>query len=144
MSLLGRTIFMTRLKEVALRVAGGKYFVKRGYINWATWNFDAHPQAMSLMLDEHQFMASQADAVISIECFTRIKSGDAPEIDDVVLDGIVQDLAAILDQMEEERDRQDPAYPVAFAIKRGSAKAVEAHDAEMRIQGVTATFEASF
>lgn len=145
--MIGRTIFMRALREVAQQLSGGKYFVKRGYINWATWNFDGYPRALSIMLDEHQFLTTDGttEATVSFECFMRVDtSPEVMEIDDASLEEIITYLASILDQLEQERMREDPAYPVAFSIKRNSARAVEAHDAEMRIQGVTATFEVKF
>lgn len=142
-----RTILMTALANIAREVRGGRYLVKRGYINWATWPFDQHPYAMSLMLDEHDLFGAEGmlTGKVSIECFMRIPEVvSPPQLEDATLEELITDVATVIERVSVARYPGDPDYPVAFAVLRKSARAVEAHDADLRVQGVTATFDVSF
>lgn len=142
-----RTVLMTAMREIASKVRGGRYFIKRGYINWGTWSFDRFPFAMSLMLDEHDLLGADGllNGKVSIECFMRTpEEQEQAQIDDETLEELITDVATVIERLEQARYPSDTDYPAAFAVIRKSARAVEAHDAGMRIQGVTATFDVSF
>lgn len=135
-----------KIKALAKSVRNSAYFVKRGYINWATFDFTSYPRAISILVDEERLLRDTkgfADARISLEIFTKIPpSTDPPQIDDGVLDELIDDARWIVEQLEQARNAQGD--PVVFKISRNTSALVESHDATLEVQGIVAIIRVTY
>lgn len=135
-----RKKFVDSVKSAALAVRNNRYFVKRGVINWATFDFDKHTFAMSLLCDDMTFMKQSGiqEMNFSIEAATSIPdSTKQPEIDDGVLDSMIEDIETILNQTRASVDTNHDN--ISLMVDTESARIVEFHDSALRVQGIVAT-----
>ena len=140
-----RKVFFDKVKTHAKEVRNGRYFVKRGVINWATFPFTNHAFAMSLLCDDTSFMKVNGvqDMSFSIEAATSIPDSTAqPEIDDGVMDSMIEDVETILNQVRADLDSHSNS--IALMVDTESARIVEFHDSALRVQGIVATLIVKF
>lgn len=142
-----RRLLLETLKASAKKVRNGRYFVKRGAINWTAFDFDKHRFAISIQMDDFGFIRVNGikEATISMEVFARMreqKEVEIPEIDDAITDEMVEDVERIIAELRQAADPQGDA--VALRIDANSANIIEAHDVALRVQGVVTTFTVNF
>lgn len=142
-----RRALMEALTEQAKAVRNGSYFVKRGAIDWADFEFVNHPAAISVQLVSHQLLASGRtglrEGLVAIEIFRRMPEGQArPEIDDALMDQIQDDAESIVDGLIASLDAQGDA--VVIKVERDSSSVEEAHDVTLGVQGVVCTLRVGF
>lgn len=134
---------MDRLRELCVEVRGGVHFVKRGPIDWAVFNFDAHDRAIAVLLDDHSFLGDINDASISFEIAGRmIQPEKSPDLDDGLLDEMIDDAEWIIRSLIDSDDSKGD--PVILKANLLDARIVEFHDVQLRVQGIIAFIEVSF
>lgn len=137
-----RRILGDHLLVLAKTVRNGRYHARRGAVNWAAFDFDAHPHAIAVVFDEVSLFPDaramfRIDA--TLEIFTRFGGEDAPpSIDDAAMDELHEDARWILEQLFT-RPAQD-GDRAALGMSTINVKAVETHDADLRVQGLIVPF----
>ena len=142
-----RAELMTALKKLCQRAGAARYFVKRGFIDWRYWDYETKPWAISIMMDEQDLLSTDGSgritATVTLESFTRIK-GEVAEIDDLTLDEMCEHVRDVVLKLQDERSPSNLDYPIIFKLEKSTSKIVEAHDADLKIQGLTASFTVQF
>jgi len=137
-----------RWKELAQQMRNGIYFVKRGAILWPAFSFEDHEGGIALMIDDGSLLRTQKNrgmkpARCSMEMFRRMASTkEAPEIDDGLMDELLDDAEWLLQELMKSRTSADD--PVVFRIDANSVRFVEAHDTELKVQGIVVTFNLEY
>ena len=144
---------MSALKDVrdalvkyAKLARNGKYFVKRGAMVWAAFDFSRHERAVAIMFDDLTILRQDKpnDAKVAIEMFCRMpKDTDDPEIDDGLLDELIEDAEWVLVKAMSETSKGS-GDNVILRLDAESANVVEAHDVSKRVQGIVVTFNVSY
>lgn len=140
-----RKVALDTVKALAKKVRSGAYFVKRGAINWTTWDFEKHPRAISIQLDRVTLFKVNGmnDGVITLEMFSRMSSKEVPpEIDDGVMDELLEDAEAIFLGLMSAEDKQGDS--VVTKLEQDSTEVVESHDTSLRVQGIVVTVPVTF
>lgn len=133
---------MAALKDAFLAQRAGRYFVVRGAVNWANWDFVAHPWAVSINIDVCGFVnqSMMTEITLGIEVVARMTEATTEQgIDDWTLDEIRTDIARALDGWKVSRN-SDGSMNV-FRIAKESAVLKEFHDANKGVQGIVATVD---
>ena len=139
---------MDSMKAKARTVRNGRYFVKRGAIDWTSHDFASKPFALSLQIDDGSLLRTASvrgmkSARISMEMFAPLpKAQDVPEIDDGLLDELIDDAEAIVLDLVMARDSSDD--PIVFRVDETGARFVEAHDISLLVQGIVVTFNVQY
>lgn len=133
------TSALKKLADSFKALNNGKYFVRRGAIMWAGFNFEANPYAVSIQLDEAALFNNNAGfkpTKISIELATALNDNNPvePEIDDDAIEGLITDTQDALTAWTSARDSNGDPYVIK--LERLSASAVEFHDPVLRVQGI--------
>lgn len=129
------------LREQWRAVRGGTYFVKRGPILWADFDFEAQPRAVAILIDDHTFLRDINDANVAFELGARMPSGREPEVDDGLLEELTDDAKWVIRQLVKGTDSVGDA--VVLRLEHQSARIREWHDPDMKVQGVICTFLAA-
>jgi len=138
-----RQTLLARLKVLAQRSRSSAYFVKRGPIDWAVFDFDVHHRAISILHAHGTFLPPDGmhRSVIALEAAARFESGaPSPEIDDELQDELIEDLEEIVYLLQREKDERTDT--VAYNLGGGSVRGF--HDTGLHVQGVTAEFTVSY
>lgn len=137
-----------RWRELAEQVRNGLYFVKRGAINWTTFPFKDEQGGIALMIDDGQLLRTQRErgmkpARCSMEMFRSLPDLNAiPAIDDGLMDELLDDAEEILTELMKSRTASND--PIVFRIDANSVRFVEAHDTEIKVQGIVVTFNLEY
>lgn len=127
---------MESLIGISRKARNGAYFVKRGAIVWEEFQFDRHPRAISIQVDERDFLRQTCRADCAIEFAAAIPgTAEIPEIDDGLMDEFTEDVEAIVRAWRAAADSVG-----SFVIGFTPGKITEFHDVDYRVQGVTAKF----
>jgi hypothetical protein len=143
-----RKDLLLTLKDAAKAVRNQSYFVKRGVINWASFNFGKYPLACSIQMDESTLLfpgLGMNEAKVTMEMFTYLPdmaSDESAEIDDQAMDNLVEDAAAIIDVLLLKKNTEGD--PVVFKIDRTTSRIVEAHDTASKVQGVVVMLDVTY
>lgn len=142
-----RKTVLDTLRASTKKVGNAGYFVKRGAINWTTFDFTAHARAISIQVDNYGFLKVNGvkEATLTLEMFARMPEqpeGALPEIDDALLDEMIEDAEKIVADLRAAQDKQQDA--VVMKIDPASANITEAHDVALRVQGVVVTIVVNF
>ena len=136
-----RAVFLQKLKAECEAARNGRYFVKRGVINWSTFPFDTHPFAIALVVDDFSFADDNGfqEMRVSLEVAARMPDDlEQPEIDDGLLDELTEDAERALQLVIKALDANQDAVVLRFDAR--TSRGVEFHDTALRVQGVVITF----
>lgn len=136
-----RATFLAEMKRECKAARNGRYFVKRGVINWSSFSFEAHPFAVAIVVDDCSFANTEGfqEMRVSLEAAARIPDElEQPEIDDPTLDELFEDFEAVIQRVGKKLDPKGDSVLLRFDAR--TAKAVEFHDTSLRVQGVVFTF----
>jgi hypothetical protein len=141
-----RTVLET-LRDAARIIRNSVYFAKRGAINWTVHNFEKHPRAIAVMQDDAQLFGDQKSGMkfanMSLEMFARMPERlEVPEIDDVLMDEMIDDAYELLRGLITARDVNDD--PVVFKLDQASARVIESHDVDLKVQGIVVSFSVTY
>jgi hypothetical protein len=128
-----RRVAAESLKFFASTVRGSSYYVKRGAINWANFDFEAHPRAISILFDEQSLLKEINDCRVSLEMFSRLPEVETG-IDDGLMDELFEDAEYIFRSFVNALDGQGNS--VVLSADQPGVRVVEAHDANLGVQGV--------
>lgn len=139
-----RQVMLETIKNELSKVRLARYYVRRGPIDWATFDFTKNPFAMSLSLAETTFMTPDGvnRGIVSIECFARMPElKDKPtEFSDATLDEMLADIEFAIRRSLQTKIKGDNVLFLAD----GQSLAIEVSDAELKVQGVVVDIEVKF
>ncbi len=139
-----RELALDAMRRFAGEVHGGRYFVKRGWIHWGTFPFDAHWRGFSIQVDRAPFVVepgAPGEMEITFELAASMPEGEEPGFDDGVQEEMIEDARWVVERAAADQYNGD----TMFALLRGSRTvAEEFHDASDRVQGVVASFRIKY
>lgn len=135
-----------KLRELAEELGEGRYFVKRGWINWASFMFDHHGRGLSIQMDQATLFPQQGAnpacgfhfARFSLEMAAKLEDHSTnPGIDD----GIQHEMTNLGRRMfgELSTAKRDDGSPLVAMVLTDGASVQEFHSADDRVQGVVLT-----
>lgn len=138
-----RKVMMDTFRKLCEEVRGGIHFIKRGPIDWSSFNFDENQRAIAILVDDTSFLKDINDASLSFEIAGRmIQPEDRPNLDDGLLDEMIDDAEWIIRSLIDSKDKQGDS--VIMKAGFNDARIVEFHDVQLRVQGIIAFIEVSF
>lgn len=130
-----RKTVLDTIRTNAEKVGNQRYFVKRGAINWPSFNFDEHGSAIAIIVEEETLYGQIKNLKVSLEVATKMPRGEEhPSIDDGLIDEIHSDLVWIINQLIAAKDKNQDR--VITKIDQNQMRAIEFHDPDMLVQGV--------
>lgn len=136
--------FMTRLKELASRIRNARYWVRRGAVDWASFDFSARKHAIALTVDEGPVLPDvegRQTFKIGMELFGAMPGDSTESIDDLLMDELWEDAGQLLEQLIQESDERGDS--LALKLVASSTKGIETHDAGLQVEGLIVTFTVS-
>lgn len=130
-----RRLAFDELKAIAKKSRNGSYFVKRGPIEWTSFEWGTLKRAISIQIDERDFMRSTNKLECALEFAAPVPEDADPGIDDGILDEFDEDLEAIMKAWIAAIDAIGN-----FVLGFTPGKISEFHDMDFRVQGMTAKF----
>jgi hypothetical protein len=134
------------LTKIWRELRNGDYFVRRGGIEWATFDFNAHPLAVSIMLPNFPVLVPNGRGIMEFEILQRARNWQAEQkdIDDESLDDLWDDVSEAIKRLLLVRLDEDQTVPVILHVTE-SAPATEAANVEqLGVQGLTVKIEFDF
>lgn len=104
---------ISAFKDAAAVVHNGRYRVKRGFVNYATFPYDKHPYALAVRIAQEAFIAtaqqaeSTATHAMEMELeFTKLLADQSedPSVDEDFLDECYEDAQEIVRQVMKRKD----------------------------------------
>jgi len=143
-----RVRVLKRLTSIFKESNGGRYYVRRGAINWSQFNFDQNQYAVSINCDESSFLRPGPQTmIISVEMMGKLPTETelvAGNIDDTGIDIFHEDVALAVGQLMESKQEGQGGDPgedsVVLRIDQIHDKIVEMADLNRGIQGIIAFF----
>lgn len=135
---------LIKLKELwEQKTENGRYYVRRGPINFASFQFDRFPRAVAIICDDSSLPLPQEQfpfqgARISFEIGMSMPDEASGSIDDEAIDALRDDCTDILLQLLEATDTEGDN--IVLRIDLGQARVIEWHDADRNLQGVILSF----
>lgn len=133
---------MAFLKDACQSMRSRRYFVRRGAIDWGAWDFDAHPHAVALMMDDTTFMGDFKVGTVSLEMFVRMQSSDEPTIDDSVMDELIHDAATAFEKLAVAK--VPGTMDNICTLVKDSDVIIESSDAAKKVHGIIATIKVKY
>ena len=134
-----RKLVLKAVLDLCRQVREGRWTVRRGSRNWASWPFDDHPFGLTVHADESSFLRTDKNEMaVTLEMMARMPEG-ADEVDDDLLDDMLDDAAWVFRKLDESRDPDDPGMPVITRLDVTRDNATEVGSADLRVQGLMAT-----
>lgn len=138
-----RKIVLDTLRGFCQQVRGGVYFVKRGPIDWATFPFNQHSRAISILVDDQSLFLDINVASLTLEFGAQLRSvSDDPGLDDGLMDELTDDAEWVVRSLIDSSNSQGDAVVLRTDLKE--SRAIEFHDAQLMVQGIVVNFEVSF
>lgn len=145
-----RSDFLKRLKTLAEeRISereGESTFVKRGAVNWNTFNWESYSRGLAIMMDDSSLwpgVQGFREGNLTFEYFAKMPDQEGtPEIDDDLQDELIEDVLYIASQIVNETNRS--GQPIVTRTDRKAARIIEAHDVDLKVQGVVVTINLNF
>lgn len=136
-----RLDLLTKLCELASALAGGKYHVQRGPVNYPTHDWTTKPFALSVSMAEYSMFPPQGDPFrrgsFMVELTTKIEgAAEIPGFRDSVLDALSVDAETLIVQLQAARKVNSDPYVIRIT---GDVKARELVNRDWSIQGIDVT-----
>jgi len=129
------------------KLRGGRYLVKRGAMAWPSFDFEANPYAVAIMLDAIRPLTHGIGTPcrLAFEVGCRMPNPEEePNIDDGLFDELIDDVERVVHELMLARSPGATEYSVTFSLKTESAVVAEWHDADLMIQGLTFTIDCTY
>lgn len=137
-----RSDALNKLKEIFKTLHNSRYYVKRGVVAWAGFDFQKYAHAVSIQVDEIAPWMPMPTMSLSIEMATLIpEMSTDPEIDDTTNEDMIDDCIEALNAWE--RLKMQNGDPYIIKMERLGVRAIEFHDATLRVQGIILTVNVS-
>ena len=139
-----RREIMDALRDAWRSARGGIYQVRRGPVEWASFNFEAFPYAVALLVEDGPldlpprfFGQSEGlrEVTVAVQVVQRTPNDPTQEFDDGIQERFLEDIAVTIADLFKRTSTQ--GGPLIGAVSKDSTIA-DAFDASVGIQGVVA------
>lgn len=138
-----RRQLITRVREFWTERSGQRYFVKRGVINWAGFDFKSRPFAIAILIDDMSIRREINGMNLTFEIATSMPTNqEFPEIDDGLLDDLIDDCESFIDEIRGWTDSKGDT--LALRVQFSLARVVEFHDSNKQVQGIVLTIPVEY
>jgi len=138
---IGRKEVMDKFLELWGEVRNQKYEVHRGAVNWPNYDFDKHPLAVAVMMDECSFLGQINEGIVSFEIFAKIT--DDKKLNDVELETQLNNVMNVIHLFNKSISSIDPRRSIGAVLPK-SEKCIEHYDISLNVQGLVILFSVKF
>ena len=127
------------LTRIWREMRNGDYFVMRGGINWAKFDFTTNPLAVSILLPDFPVLVPNGNGILEFEILQRARNWKAEQKDihDESLDDLWEDVSEAIKSLLQVKLDEDQTVPIVLRVNE-SAPAMEAANVEqLGVQGLT-------
>jgi len=137
-----RQLVVDRLRSFWSKLRNGRYYVRRGAINWAAFDFGKHRFAVAILVDDCTLFGRPFNTMtLAFEVFTVLPT--SPEdMDDKVLDEFFEDVRDAVRDLQIAKNSQGDALVTKYDAS--AENAIESHDADKGVQGLVASVRFDF
>lgn len=147
-----RVAMLRALQEICRRARSGKYYVRRGPINWAVHDFAAMPLAISILTPEFTLFGNQYGldiSTVSLELGMEMPGaddgrGEDPDgLDDASIEGLIVDAGRIIKTLAEVKWPNGDPVVMRLVVSDADSSPVNGQEFasdDWRVQGVLLTF----
>lgn len=130
------------LATEARKIRSGGYVVRRGVIQWLSFDFRKHPLALAIVLDTGTIGRQDLQSgALALEFGGSMKMDeDSASLDDAILDDMYEDAEFLVRKLAEAKDERGNDV----AIVRLPAEVVEWSDIRKRVGGIVVTFDVRY
>jgi hypothetical protein len=129
------------MKTLAEELRGRVYYVRRGAINWATFDFQKKALAIAIMVDEASMLRSMNTLKVTFEFACAIPE-HVDAVDDSVMDQFMVDFDTVADKLVKSVDDRGDA--IVHSLDLNNVIAVEFSDFDLQVQGLSVSFQLSY
>jgi hypothetical protein len=142
-----RLAVVEAMVAVASRMASGRYYVRRGPIDYAAFDFTTHPYTCAILCPSFPLRkapgAHAFEGTFILELTTRMPDDAGAGLDDRRLDGMMKDAELLLEQLERAVNNQGD--PIVLRVHNDPPpEAVEQTSADWKVQGIAVTFTVDY
>lgn len=143
-----RTRVLAKVIDLCKEAGGGRYFVRRGAVNWAEFDFSRHSAGISILTPEFTLLGAQVNSItITLELVQQIPDGervyrDTDGLNDEEIEGLVEDARIILLGLKGAKD--DSGDATVLRIVDNRIEGQEMSNLDFSIQGVMVTFTVEY
>jgi len=139
-----RTRVLAQIINLCKTVGGGRYFVRRGPVNWAEFDFNRYSAGISILTPEFTLLGAQVNSItVTLELVQRLPDGerlylDTDGLNDEEIEGLVEDARIILIGLKSAKDSTGDSTVLRVVDNRIEGQ--EMANLDFSIQGVMVTF----
>lgn len=143
-----RTRVLALLIDLCKAAGGGRYFVRRGPINWAEFDFSRYQAGIAILTPEFTLLGTQLNSItITLELVQRIPEADrgymeTDGLNDQEIEGLVEDARIILLSLNAAKDAQGSVAVLRIVDNRIEGQ--EMSNLDFSVQGVMVTFTVEY
>lgn len=143
-----RTRVLALLIDLCKAAGGGRYFVRRGPINWAEFDFSRYQAGIAILTPEFTLLGTQLNSItITLELVQRIPEADrgymeTDGLNDQEIEGLVEDARIILLSLNAAKDAQGSVTVLRIVDNRIEGQ--EMSNLDFSVQGVMVTFTVEY
>lgn len=130
-----------KMRALAEELRGRAYYVRRGAINWATFEFQKRERAVSIMVDEATMLRAMNSLKVTLEFACAIPE-QVDAMNDDMMDQFMVDFEAFADKLVKSVD--DKGDAVVHSLDLNTVIAVEFSDFDLQVQGLSVSFQLSY
>lgn len=143
-----RTRVLAKIIDLCKEAGGGRYFVRRGAVNWAEFDFNRHPAGISILTPEFTLLGAQVNSItVTLEIVQQIPDGErlyreTDGLNDEEIEGLVEDARIIVLGLKSAKDESGDATVLRIVDNRIEGQ--EMSNLDFSIQGVMVTFTVEY
>ena len=143
-----RTRVLAQIIDLCKQAGGGRYFVRRGAVNWAEFDFNRYSAGISILTPEFTLLGVQLNSItVTLELIQSIPEGErlyreTDGLNDEEIEGLVEDARIILLVLKAAKDESGNA--IVLRIVDNRIEGQEMSNLDFSIQGVMITFTVEY
>lgn len=143
-----RTRVLSLLIDLCKQAGDGRYFVRRGPVNWGEFDFERYPAGISILTPEFTLLGVQVNSItVTLELVQRIPQGErlyreTDGLNDEQIEGLVEDARIILLGLKAAKDQGGDSTVLRIVDNRIEGQ--EMTNLDFSIQGVMVTFTVEY
>lgn len=143
-----RTRVLAKIIDLCKEAGGSRYFVRRGAVNWAEFDFNRYSAGISILTPEFTLLGVQLNSItVTLELIQSIPEGErlyreTDGLNDEEIEGLVEDARIILLGLKAAKDESGNA--IVLRIVDNRIEGQEMSNLDFSIQGVMITFTVEY
>lgn len=132
-----------QISEALVRIwratRNSEYFVIRGAPEWASWDWNARPLAVAIIIPEFPLFRPNGVAVVTFEVMQRAPNWQAElkDVDDSALDDLWDDVSEVITKLLAETREADSTVPLVLRVNENTPGLEAANVDQVGVQGLT-------